>query len=765
MALNKISKNMLEKSFVDEVDAINQQVESANQQLAEKVGGVVKAKMEDLDDEVISAVTGGATVNVLSIPQDESVTFRKTNFLSIGKNKFNKDKATIGTYLNGVGDSMNAESLYVSDYESVEPSTTYTRKFSAAINFYDASLNRISYQTPTLTFATPASARFARLNGSVVDINNEQLELGSASTAYEGYGIKFNKYLPKSIPEDALNVDFETLKTDAYPFIPLATLVTNPGVNVSPILKKAIKKVELYGADPSKKYSINIIQKNYLTYGTGIYIAENNTNGSFKSQAAFRTFSGAVDSGISIFEVYESDGSGVRARVWIDWSEIPDGTQYSFNSFAKSGFDERVKVPVIQISLPSALYAVVGDTLEIFYKGIIQAVNPFDYNIVVSASKGNAYKNRWIYTPVAGDGNFNLTISVHDNQNVKLAEKVAQVRVSAVKASPTALKQILAVGDSLTNAGTWVKELDRRLTMAGGSPAGNSLTNIDFIGSKVNEDTGYEGYGGWTWQSYNSNIVPLKYWVTVTSGMKTETLSEQSIWSDGTRQWQLETIDVANNKLKFKQYPEGGNYAMPTSGTLTFVSGGGDTANITFNASAAESGNPFWNTATSQLDFTKYVSNGGYNGIDHCYILLGWNNTSLTGAQLVTEGKKFVDALKTAYPNVKVGIIGLQVPSIDGMGANYGAAASWNYYTKLLKVFEFNKAYEDWTKESAYSGFMSFVHLSSQFDTENNMPQGTRTVNVRNAKTEVYGTNGVHPEYEGYMQIADAAYRNLMHKL
>lgn len=52
MALNKISKNMLEKSFVDEVDAINQQVESANQQLADKAG------LSYVDAKVASLVSG-----------------------------------------------------------------------------------------------------------------------------------------------------------------------------------------------------------------------------------------------------------------------------------------------------------------------------------------------------------------------------------------------------------------------------------------------------------------------------------------------------------------------------------------------------------------------------------------------------------------------------------------------------------------------------------------------------------------------------------
>lgn len=59
------------RSRLDEADNKQQQISS---QLVQKVGLGKKAEMEDLSDTVISAMTGGATVNVLSIPQDRSVT-------------------------------------------------------------------------------------------------------------------------------------------------------------------------------------------------------------------------------------------------------------------------------------------------------------------------------------------------------------------------------------------------------------------------------------------------------------------------------------------------------------------------------------------------------------------------------------------------------------------------------------------------------------------------------------------------------------------
>ena len=39
------------------------------------------------------------------------------------------------------------------------------------------------------------------------------------------------------------------------------------------------------------------------------------------------------------------------------------------------------------------------------------------------------------------------------------------------------------------------------------------------------------------------------------------------------------------------------------------------------------------------------------------------------------------------------------------------------------------------------------------------MPETATQVNTRNAKTEERGTNGVHPDQTGYLQIADVIYR------
>ena len=64
--------------------------------------------------------------------------------------------------------------------------------------------------------------------------------------------------------------------------------------------------------------------------------------------------------------------------------------------------------------------------------------------------------------------------------------------------------------------------------------------------------------------------------------------------------------------------------------------------------------------------------------------------------------------------------------------------------------------------EPEYREFVEFINISGQFDCEYNMPSASKSVNTRSKVTELVGTNGLHPLSEGYLQVADAVYRNVI---
>ncbi len=78
--------------------------------------------------------------------------------------------------------------------------------------------------------------------------------------------------------------------------------------------------------------------------------------------------------------------------------------------------------------------------------------------------------------------------------------------------------------------------------------------------------------------------------------------------------------------------------------------------------------------------------------------------------------------------------MGIQIPSLNGgIGASYGATGTGyaDQYGLVRTVFNMNKAYQDWCNESAYSSFLEFVNISTQFDSENNMPSSDVPVNSK----------------------------------
>ena len=420
--------------------------------------------------------------------------------------------------------------------------------------------------------------------------------------------------------------------------------------------------------------------------------------------------------------------------------------------------EEINKAPTIPnlLHLPEKYNLVVGDTFELFYKGIMLCKNPYSYNILATCSIGKCWGRKFEVTPTAA-GTHNLTITVSDDAgNVLDAQSTQLVVAEKGKSKQT---NVLCVGDSLTNGGKWVGEFYRRLTNTNSSaldgsaaPTGDGLANINFVGTCTpNNGASYEGYGGWTFASYlNTSTSSNNYWVSC-SHSKTDS-DQESIYKDANDVlWQLETIET--DKIKFKKYDGVG--AMPSSGTLTWVSGGIDTTAITYTAIEQEKGNPF--VYNGEIDFGAYCEDLGISTIHQCYILLGWNNTTTEEDIYKAQARQFIDLLLAFNPDMKIVLIGLQIPSLDGCANNYGAKGTLANFRALQEyVFNMDRRYKEIADE--YENVES-INLSGQFDTDYNCMSSELPVNSRNAMTVTTQTNGVHPSTQGQYQIADAAYR------
>jgi len=428
-----------------------------------------------------------------------------------------------------------------------------------------------------------------------------------------------------------------------------------------------------------------------------------------------------------------------------------------------------------RVILPDVFHAVVGDTLQLFYRGIVEHPYPYFYNIEFRCDIGKNTPRYFEVTPIADNvGDHTLTVRVRDHLDSILAEATTILRVHSIGESPALRKNILCVGDSLTGSGTWCKEALRRLTETGGTPAGLGLSNVRFIGTKKNGECGYEGYGGWTWGSYLAAPTATKLGMWVYCSHDKDSSDQHSLWEDASGNiWSMETIEAS--RIKFTRYQDH-TAPMPLgAGTLHHYQNATHTADIDYDETVYAEGNPFWDSDEGQVNFRTYCERNGFDRVDYMVTLLSWNGMAVSYysssdtmiANHVTNSKTLLRILHEQYPNAKVKMMGIQLPSVNGgCGHSYGANSQYsNWYGLVRAVMNMNLAYQTMANEDEFKDWVEFINISGQFDSENNMPRQSKAVNTRSTATELVGTNGVHPSTDGYYQIGDAAFRALVPEL
>lgn len=136
------------------------------------------------------AMSGPGGVSIQADPRDASVTIPKATFFQVGKNKFNKDTATIGWYIDATGAQYANASYDVSDFIAVTPGVTYYTPFYRFTCFYDANKAVVpgGASSAGTTFMPPAGAAFVRVTLQHAVLSAYQIEVGTSATAFESYG-------------------------------------------------------------------------------------------------------------------------------------------------------------------------------------------------------------------------------------------------------------------------------------------------------------------------------------------------------------------------------------------------------------------------------------------------------------------------------------------------------------------------------------------------------------------------------------------------
>lgn len=402
----------------------------------------------------------------------------------------------------------------------------------------------------------------------------------------------------------------------------------------------------------------------------------------------------------------------------------------------------------VDVVLPDHIYAVVGDTLQLFFRGMIAAVNPYNYDILVTCKRGKKFPRYFEYVPTKDDiGEIPFSVTLRDDRGKITGYDDCVIEVVDKVCSDNL--HIVPFGDSLTSGGVWCHHADSRLP-----------DNVVFCGAKKYLGTGYFGVGGWEWSSYTT-FSPQRLRFTVKN---VNFLNVGSVYTcDNGYEYTVREINITEGEGNVLMLIENKMQAPDTnSGILKKKSGGGD-AELEFTSYYMECSNPLWDG--EKMTFRPYIDKYADGKVDAVYVLLGWNNiqpwqTDFSG--IIEPMDEFCTTLHEEYPETRVYIMGLQLPSLNGgIGNTYGATGHGyaDGYGLCISVLNLNKVYENFALER--KSYMEFLNVSCQFDSEFNMQSSEKQVNKYNPETEQIGTNGVHPNDYGYYQIGDVVMRSI----
>lgn len=143
------------------------------------------------------------------------------------------------------------------------------------------------------------------------------------------------------------------------------------------------------------------------------------------------------------------------------------------------------------LNLPSKLYALVGEELNIYFDNLVDC-HDTDYSFDVTCSVGMQMERCYRLTAETA-GSYDITISATD-KNGATVEKSSTIIVSDASAGNGTTKSLIVLGDSTTNNGTMITKLNENLS--------GDVMSVTTQGTRGVSPNNHEGRSGWTFAKY-----------------------------------------------------------------------------------------------------------------------------------------------------------------------------------------------------------------------------------------------------------------------
>ena len=169
--------------------------------------------------------------------------------------------------------------------------------------------------------------------------------------------------------------------------------------------------------------------------------------------------------------------------------------------------------------------------------------------------------------------------------------------------------------------------------------------------------------------------------------------------------------------------------------------------------------NAFYNPSTNHFDFSYYMSNNNFDGVDYVFISLGINDVfkqtkPLSDAKydsIISYYNEMITSIRAYNANIKI-FVGLPI-----LPANSDWALSYNAdITKAERLGLIQRLIQEY--DDRESEGIIVVPLYCVVDTERDFPTESRPICARDSSTIEYVTDQTHPKTQGYYKIADVMY-------
>lgn len=362
--------------------------------------------------------------------------------------------------------------------------------------------------------------------------------------------------------------------------------------------------------------------------------------------------------------------------------------------------------------LPRNLYILKGNVAEerlnIFYKNALLTLSS-TYNVSTYSPYGNSVYGRWLYksssnTPFTPTEPFEFNmIAKTENGFVTKSSKVEIVDTT----NNTPIR-LLPIGDSLTRAGVYLSQIERK------------LPNITFLGTRSYPTDGIpsrEGRGGWTLEKYFTSINSSE----LDSPFVFPTTISGTHYKGNTRDWKTICYENPNDHTYngFQKLARGwkdeGEYLYDKNGYFKYPTIGDVMVDpsLPLGSQWVEWNGLYWQPLSNQpvefeFNFTKYMERHQAAFVQgtptHVSILLGANDFGykerIDEVDLFIERlNMMIDSIHTFDPNIK---IILCTPTV-APNSSMVTSSNKNFYSeydlrikyvtsRLLKAFDTDEA-------------------------------------------------------------------------